>query len=181
MTYEEYKKGSKNQQNNILKNFIGKIFTIVIFSMIIIIISNTNEKFRNFLINDILNSTMDFSKVNNTLDNFSNVFTTEEDKQVFTEVTEKEKYKDGYKYNTQLNQEVMQKESGIVTFIGEKDGYGNTIVIQQSNGYYAWYGNVTQNVKLYDYIEQGEILGNTKDNYYYYVLFKDDKPIIDEN
>ena len=89
MTYEEYKKGSKNERNNILKIFLSKLFTIVIFSMIVIITSNTNEQFRNFLINDVLNSTMDFSKVNNTLDNMSGLFKENQDKQVFNEISEK--------------------------------------------------------------------------------------------
>ncbi len=181
MTYEEYKKGSKIKKNNIIKIFLGKLFTIIIFSMIVIIVSNSNESFRNFLINDVLNSTMDFSKVNNTLDNISGVFKETEEKQVYNEIVEKEVYKDGYKYNVKKEQEIIQKESGIVTFIGEKEGYNNTIIIQQSNGYYAWYGNVKEKVKLYDYVEQGEILGTSKDNFYYYVLYKDDKPIIHEN
>jgi hypothetical protein len=182
MTYEEYKKGNKNnKKNNVIKILIEKTFTIVIFSMIIIITSNTNESFRNFLVNDILNKTMDFSKVNNTMDNLSNVFESKEDKQVFKELEEKEIYKDGYKYITNQNENIIQKESGIVTFIGEKEGYGNTIIIQQSNGYYAWYGNINESIKLYDYIEQGEILGTTKDNFYYYVLLKNDIPITHEN
>lgn len=181
MTYEEYKKGSKTKKNNIIKIFLGKLFTIIIFSMIVIIVSNSNESFRNFLINDVLNSTMDFSKVNNTLDNISGVFKETEEKQVYNEIVKKEVYKDGYKYNVNKEQEIIQKESGIVTFIGEKEGYNNTIIIQQSNGYYAWYGNVQEKVKLYDYVEQGEILGTSKDNFYYYVLYKDDKPITHEN
>lgn len=181
MTYEEYKKGSKKIKKDYLKIFLSKLFTIIIFSMIVVITSNTNESFRNFLINDVLNSTMDFSKINNTLDSLSGVIKEKEDKQVFNEITEKEKYKDGYKYNVKSNQEITLKESGIVTFIGEKEGYGNTIIIQQSNGYYAWYANITEKIKLYDYIEQGEILGTSKDNYYYYVLYKDNKPITHEN
>lgn len=181
MTYEEYKNSGKKVKNNVLKIFIGKLFTIVIFSMTIIIISNTNEKFRDFLIDDVLNNTMDFSKVNNAVDNITGVFDEQTDKQVFNEIEEKEIYKDGYKYNVKQNEDVFQKESGIVTFIGEKDGYGNTIIIQQSNGYYAWYGNINESVKLYDYIEQGEILGKTKENFYYYVLLKDNKSITHEN
>ncbi len=181
MTYEEYKNGSKKNKSNILKILLGKLFTITIFSMTIIAISNTNERFRDFLINDVLNNTMNFSKVNNTLDNITGVFNEETDKQVFSEITEKEKYKEGYKYNVSQNGEVIQKESGIVTYIGEKENYGNTIIIQQSNGYYAWYGNIKESVKLYDYIEQGEIIGTSKDNFYYYVLLKDDKPVTHEN
>ena len=68
-----------------------------------------------------------------------------------------------------------------VTFIGEKEGYNNTIIVQQSNGYYAWYGNVTEKVKLYDYVEKGTVIGTATDEYYY-VLLKDDKPVnINEN
>ena len=133
MTYEEYKKGSKNEKNNIFKIFLSKLFTVAIFSMIVIITSNTNEQFRNFLINDVLNNTIDFSKVNNTLDNMSGVFKENQDKQVFNEISKKEEYKDGYKYTVKLNEEIIQKESGIVTYIGEKDGYNNTIIIQQKS------------------------------------------------
>ena len=72
-------------------------------------------------------------------------------------------------------------DSGIITFIGEKEGYNNTIIVQQSNGYYAWYGNVTEKVKLYDYVEKGTVIGTATDEYYY-VLLKDDKPVnINEN
>ena len=63
-----------------------------------------------------------------------------------------------------------------VTYIGEKEGYNNTVIIQQSNGYYAWYGNIKENVKLYDYVESGTQIG-TASNEYYYVLLKDDKPL----
>ena len=50
-----------------------------------------------------------------------------------------------------------------------------------TNGYYAWYGNIKESVKLYDYIEKGEYLGNSMSDFYYYVLYKDDKPIKYEN
>ena len=181
MTYEDYKKGNKTNKKVIIKKLLGKLYTIVIFTMFVIILSNTNESFKKFLIDDVLNHTMDFSKVNNALDNVTNVFKEEETKIVFNEEKEQEEYKDGYKYYTKTNEEVKLKDSGIITFIGEKDGYGNTIIVQQSNGYYAWYGNITEEVKLYDYIEPGESIGKTKKDYYYYVLLKDDKPIKNEN
>ena len=180
MTYEDYKKGSINKKS-IIKKVLSKLYTVTIFTMFVIILSNTNETFKNFLIDDVLNNTMDFSKINNALDNMTNVFKEEESKVVFNESKEYEEYKDGYKYYTNKNAEIKLKDSGIVTYIGEKEGYGNTIIIQQSNGYYAWYSNINEEIKLYDYIESGEVIGKTKDDFYYYVLLKDDKPVKNEN
>lgn len=33
-------------------------------------------------------------------------------------------------------------ESGIVVFMGEKEGYGKTIIIEQINGIDVWYSNI---------------------------------------
>ena len=75
-----------------------------------------------------------------------------------------------------FDENIYVKDSGIVTYIGNKEGYNNTIIIQQSNGYYAWYGNIKESVKLYDYVEKGSILGSASKEYYY-VLLKDDKVV----
>ena len=62
----------------------------------------------------------------------------------------------------------------MVVFIGKKEGYGNTIIVQQVNGVDLWYGNINNsNVKLYDYIEKGEILGDTLNNDLYLVYKKE--------
>ncbi len=46
-------------------------------------------------------------------------------------------------------------ESGIVVYIGEKENYKQTVIVQQMNGVDVWYGNIKQaNVKLYDYVEK---------------------------
>lgn len=65
-------------------------------------------------------------------------------------------------------------ESGIVVYIGEKKDYGNTIVIEQINGIDVFYSNIEiPNIKLYDYIEKGEYLGQTKTEKLYMVFQKD--------
>ena len=182
MTYDEYKKESKKEFKlvSLIKKFLNKLFTAVIFSMIIIIISNYSVTFRNFLINDVLNNSMDFSKVNKIMNKFTNIYNKnkEETKEV-SKVIElnREKYLDGYKYNIGKSEDIFVKDSGIVTYIGTKEGYGNTVIIQQSNGYYAWYGNVKEKIKLYDYVEKDSIIG-TASYEYYYVLLKDDKPLV---
>lgn len=177
MTYEEYrskKENNKKHSNKFFKTLLSKLFTIVIFSMLIVAISNYSDSFRNFLINNVLNKTMDFSAFNKLVNNVTSVFKNDEVVPVMKETSSCEKYLDGIKCINSGN--VIVKDGGIVTYIGEKEGYNNTIIIQQSDGYYAWYGNIKENVKLYDYLESGTVIG-TSENEYYYVLLKDDKPI----
>lgn len=176
MTYEEYKNNKNPKEHKIIKVILNKLFTIIIFTMIIVIISNLSPKFREFVYNNVLNNSLDFSFVNKILEKTSNVFKEEQTKQVFNEIKEYEPYKDGIKYKIKEKENIYLKDSGIVTYIGEKEGYNNTVIIQQSNGYYAWYGNIKENVKLYDYVESGTQIG-TASNEYYYVLLKDDKPV----
>lgn len=179
MTYEEYKNKKDSKTNNIFKKILSKLFTIVIFTMIVITLSNTSPKFKSFIVDKVLNSTIDFSFVNKLSNKVTNVFKTSNNTLpvVKEENNRKERYKDGIKYIVNKGASVNIKDSGIVTYIGNKDGYNNTVIIQQSNGYYAWYGNIKEEVKLYDYIESGSKIGETLTNEYYYVLLKDNKPV----
>ena len=182
MTYNEYKK-KKNNNSGFFKRLINKLFTVIIFTMIVIIISNHSVSFRNFVINNVLNNTMDFSKINKLLNKTTKVFKKDEIVSVSSEIKESsEEYKDGLKYKVKKNSDIILKDSGIVTFIGKKKGYDNTVIVQQSNGYYAWYGNIKEKVKLYDYVEKGSVIGTSKTDEYYYALFKDDKKVnLNEN
>ena len=179
MTYEEYKNKKDSKANNIFKKILSKLFTIVIFTMIVITLSNMSPKFKSFIVDKVLNSTIDFSFVNKLSNKVTNVFKTSNNTLpvVKEEKNRKERYKDGIKYIVNKGASVNIKDSGIVTYIGNKDGYNNTVIIQQSNGYYAWYGNIKEEVKLYDYIESGSKIGETLTNEYYYILLKDNKPV----
>ena len=184
MTYEEYKNKKDSKNNNFFKKILNKLLTLVIFTMIIIIISNYSPKFKSFLIDKVLNSTIDFSFVNKITNNITEVFKTNDNiKTVMKDEKDlKEKYKDGVKYIVNKDEDIYIKDSGIITYIGEKEGYNNTVIVQQSNGYYAWYGNIKEEVKLYDYVESGNVIGTSLTNEYYYVLLKDNKPVnINEN
>ncbi|MDD4188244.1 MAG: M23 family metallopeptidase [Bacilli bacterium] len=64
-------------------------------------------------------------------------------------------------------------KSGIVVFIGEKDNYGNTIIIQGMDGIDYWYGNVTDiSIKLYDYVESDMVIANATSNKLYVLFMK---------
>ena len=76
-------------------------------------------------------------------------------------------YNNGAKLNVDSGYLVPVIESGIVVYMGEKDGYGYTIIVQQNDGVDCWYSNINTNIKLYDYIEKGSLLGEAKDSNIY--------------
>lgn len=186
MTYEEYKNSKRSNNKNkksIIKSFINKILIVIILLLIVLISCNYSPKFKTFIEEEVLQNTIDFSKVNKLLSNITDVFKEEENIiAVSSEIKESEIHLDGIKYKINEGENIKIKDSGIITFIGEKEGYNNTIIVQQSNGYYAWYGNIKEEVKIYDYIESGSTLGTAISDEYYYVLLKDGKPVeLNEN
>ena len=63
----------------------------------------------------------------------------------------------------------------MVVFIGEKENYGSTIIIENLDGIDFWYSNIsTTNLKLYDYVEKGNLVGEVS-NDLYMVFSKDGK------
>ena len=65
---------------------------------------------------------------------------------------------------------------GIVVFIGNKDNYKNTVIVQGSDGVDIWYGNVSNvSVTLYDYITKDTIIGEAADNTLYLVFNKENE------
>ena len=86
-------------------------------------------------------------------------------------------YKNGVKLNVENNYLIPIIESGIVVFIGNKDDYGKTVIIEQTDGVSVWYGNVENiNVSLYDYVSKGEFLAEANGSFYM-VFQKDGKYI----
>ena len=84
------------------------------------------------------------------------------------------KYLDGVKLTVENNYLVPVLQSGLVVYMGEKEGYGNTVIVQGIDGIDIWYGNVTNiSISLYDYIDKKSLLGTTKDDVLYLVYKKD--------
>ena len=64
-------------------------------------------------------------------------------------------------------------ESGIVVYIGNKQDYGQTIIVEQTNGIDTFYSNIsTTDIKLYDYIEKGDYIGQTLSDKLYLIFQK---------
>lgn len=56
-------------------------------------------------------------------------------------------------------------EEGLVSFVGTKDGFGRTVIIQHPDKSESWYGNLAQvEVDPYDFIEKGDVVGKASDS-----------------
>ena len=78
---------------------------------------------------------------------------------------ELEKYLDGNRLKYQNNALIHAFNSGIVVFVGNKENYLNTVIIQGIDGVDVWYGNITDiSVSLYDYVEKDKVIGTPLNN-----------------
>ena len=179
MTIDEYRSKKQGQtvvgRNKYLRGLVKRTMMCFAFVILVLLISMANETCRNYIKKYLLETNFEFSKISGIYNKYIGKLTDDDIEVVSSnqllEYTKEEKYIDGVKLTVSENYNVNLLESGIVVFIGEKEGYGNTIIVQQSNGIDAWYGNIqNSNVKIYDYIEKGTIIGNA--NNILYLVFQ---------
>lgn len=86
------------------------------------------------------------------------------------------KYQNSYKLEVGNNYVIKTIENGVVTFIGEKDDLGNTIIINCDDGTNIWYSNLDNiSVNLYDYLSKDTIIASSQSNYIYLTFEKDNE------
>ena len=165
-----------------VRNFITRVLIFVIIFLVGMILVKSNSKAKNSILKQVYDTNFKFTKVKEIYQKyFGNILSIDklalEDKQVFQEELTYQKsksYLDGVKLQVNDNYMVPALESGIVIFMGEKEGYGNTIVIEQIDGIDVYYSNISSDgIKLYDYVEKGKLLGEAEDNQLYLVFQKD--------
>lgn len=84
-----------------------------------------------------------------------------------------EAYEDGVMLKVDYNYLVPAINGGLVVYIGEKEKYGNVVIIEGDNDVDIWYGNMCNTtVKLYDVVSSGSYLGEACDNKIYVVYTK---------
>lgn len=161
--------------------YLTKILCVIILTLLCLIGIKKSESFKNLFYENVYEKNFSFAYIKNIYQKYFgstlpiDKLLGKEIEPVFSEkftYIEKEAYLDGTKFIVGNNYLVPTIESGMVVFIGEKEGYGNTIIIQQVDGTDVWYSNINSNVKLYDYIEKGDVLGEVSGNYLYLTLKK---------
>ena len=174
---------NNGHNNKYVKKFITKCFLSIVLFFAIGIYTKISIANKNLVYKSIYQDSFSFSYMNNLYNKylggiipFKNLFK-DDSKPVFNEslhYNNQTKYKDGVSLEVSDKYLVPNKEEGIVTFVGDKEGYGKTVIIQDLNGINTWYGNMnTLSVNIYDYIEKGKLIGDTIDNKLYLVFEKD--------
>ena len=163
-----------------IKGLISRTLIAVIFVLGSIIFTNISAKNKELYQKYVLEDSLEFTKINELYQSlFGSVDITKKDNDsevVFGNITYTniEPFKNGSKLTIGMNEVVNVITSGIVVFIGEKDDLGNTIIIQGNDGVDIWYSNITDtDIKVYDYLESGNILGTSNSDDIYITISKD--------
>lgn len=163
--------------------FLTKILLVIIITLILMILMKCNKSFKEKFYVEVFEKNFSFASVNNLyqkylgsflpFDGIADTDTVFNEKLTYTEVN---KYLDGAKLTVKDAYLVPSVQSGLVVYIGEKEGYGNTVTIQGVDGIDIWYGNIENvSVELYDYVDLGTLIGNTIDTNLYLVYKKEGK------
>ena len=163
-----------------IKGLISRTLIAVIFVLGSIIFTNISAKNKELYQKYVLEDSLEFTKINELYQSlFGSVDITKKDNDsevVFGNITYTniEPFKNGSKLTIGMNEVVNVITSGIVVFIGEKDDLGNTIIVQGNDGVDIWYSNITDtDIKVYDYLESGNILGTSNSDDIYITISKD--------
>lgn len=167
-----------------ISNFISKVLITLIIVLVVLIGSKKSTSFKTNVYKNVYDNTISFAYLN-TLYNkyFGNILPFKLDlgvTPVFNETLKyksKESYLDGVKLEVDTNYLVPSINSGLVIFVGEKEGLGNTVIILGDTGVEVWYSNISNSVKLYDYVDNGTYIGDTIDNNLY-LTFKQNGSIL---
>lgn len=165
-----------------VRKFINRCLIVIILFLGCLIMVKSNTSFKSKIIDYVYSDSFKFTKLRSIYEKyFGKILSADkvvpEEKKVFNEkisYNSANVYKDGVKLAVSSNYMVPTLESGIVVFMGEKEGYGNTIIIEQIDGIDVWYSNIKSNqVKMYDYVEKSSMLGEVSGDTFYMVFQKD--------
>lgn len=180
----------KRIKKSFLLNYFGKSLFTILLTLTTLIILKAKPNFKTNFYKKVYETNFSFSMINNLYQKyFGSPFPFKDlidnnIEPVFNEnleYSEKNLYNEGVKLIVDTNYLVPSLESGLVVFVGEKENYGNVVIVQQVNGVDLWYGNINNvNVNLYDYIEKGTLIGDVNDNYLY-LVYKKEGEVVDYN
>ena len=180
------RKTKKSNRFSLFDRFINKFLITGLLTVICLICLKKNVFFNQLFYNHVISDNFDFAYFNSLYGEyfgssipFSNFFN--ESKMVFKQELVYDgfsDYNDGVSLNVGSGYLVPVLDTGLVVFIGEKEGYGNTVIVEQSDGVDVWYSNLSRvNVSLYEYVFNDNCIGECDNNLY--VVFKKDGNVLD--
>lgn len=178
MRKKEIKRVSK------LSKIFSKFLVCVVLVLVGLILLKSNPSLRNTVYKKVFQNNIGFAKINDLYEKYfgsslplkgndSNLSLVSSNKLEYSDL---EKYKDGVKLTVSKGYAVPVIRSGIVVFEGEKEGYGNTIIIEDSDGIEVWYIGLKEiKTEMYDYLKKGSIIGETSKEELILVFTKEGK------
>lgn len=187
--YDIYRKnkGKKVMSSySFFSRFLNKLLISSLLTIVSLICFKKDSSFKRLFYDNVLDVNFNFAYLNNLYKSyfggvlpFSDFF--ESTESVFSESLEysdSHDYLDGVSLDVSSNYLVPSLDSGLVVFIGDKEGYGNTVIIQTAGGIDIWYSNISDlNVSMYDYVSKGSLIGNCNSNLY--LVFKKNGEVLD--
>ena len=181
MYNKKLKKEKKDDDNkNTLSRFL---FTILIKSLIVVLLFlssmifiRQNDKNKKMFKEKVYNNSLSFAKIYNLYSKylgdalpFKDTIKDDTKKVSNEKITYSsiKKEGDGYLLVVPSNYTLQSIKSGIVIEVKKDDKYKNIVKIQDKSGVNITYKNLSEvEVKLYDYVEKGEILGSVSNKLY---------------
>ncbi len=174
------KLNSNNKKTGKFMHFINKCLTAVLIGLISLIVMEYSPKFKTFMNEEVLGKNLSFGFIGKLYNKyFGDVLPVKSDNvvKVFDEkisYSNIEKYLDGANLYVDKNYLVPAILDGVVVFIGEKEGIGKVVIIEQTDKSTITYGNILNtSLKLYDYVEKGSFIGEVNDTKLYLSILKD--------
>lgn len=181
---------AKKRKNVVIKpslisRLLSKFLVLVIIVLVCLITLKSNADLKNFVYKKVFQNNFSFAKMNEVYKKYfgsslplKSSTTSEMVSSETLEYTDSSNYKEGVKLNVKENYLVPSLDSGLVIFVGDKQDYGNTVIVQRPDNVEVWYCNLkTVGVSLYDYIKKGENIGEANGNNIYLVFKKDGKSL----
>lgn len=159
--------------------YINKVLFVCLLTVITLIVLKSNSNLKAPFYKYVYEDNISFADINNLYKKyFGNQIPFVNDvKEVFDEkisYTNKKQYKDGVELEVESNYLVPAIKEGMVVFVGEKENYGNTVIVSGVDGIDIWYSNINSNVKIYDYVDKNTLIGEAINNKMYIVIKKGD-------
>ncbi len=178
--------GKDNSFNSFFSIFLNKLLITGLITIICLIFLRRNSNFKSFFYDKVLGINFNFAYVNGLYQKyfggaipFGNFFKSTET--VFNEslnYSGSSSYLDGVSLDVGEKYLVPSLDNGLVVFIGEKEGYGNTIIVEGADGVNIWYSNMENvSVDMYQYISKGSFVGECNNKLF--LVFKKDGNVLD--
>ena len=165
--------------------WITKTLICIIIFLILGIICKKNITLKNKIKYELYENHLSFTKIKELYNHYLGGYipletiTPKKEESVFNEKISYKNilpYENGAKLTVENNYLVPNQESGVIVFIGKKEKYGDVIIIEGKDDVDIWYGNICNSeLKLYDYLEKGNYIGETCNENLYIVYSKNNQ------